>query len=340
MIGIYQDKFINYLKNSLNNHVKITSKNIITECPWCEYGKDKNHYHLYISLEAPIFHCFHATCEKGGSLRKLIKKIEGKDISNDFIDQEKLSEITNKREIFIEDKRKKIIFPNLKESSFLNKSLYLKKRLKFANIPLTSIKGLVFDIEEFLKQNQIPIDPTLFRIQEYLHANFIGFVTENNDKIIFRNIDDTHTMRYFKYTLNQSLFLDYYKLPGNNPKSKKIILAEGVFDIFSENYFDVLNLKNEVKLYASVLSSKYASLIHSLVFHEQIFKPDIVILSDNGIPISEYEKLRYFNDHIINTLTVYYNKTGKDFADTPVIATKHIISNQKLKNQKRTKYKK
>ena len=81
MIGIYQDSFKKYLEDNLGEF-KLTSKNIITKCPWCEYGQDKDHYHLYISLEAPIFHCFHGGCEKGGVLSKFLRKVAGHEIHN------------------------------------------------------------------------------------------------------------------------------------------------------------------------------------------------------------------------------------------------------------------
>ncbi|GAG02610.1 unnamed protein product, partial [marine sediment metagenome] len=61
MIGIYQDSFKQFLEDNLGE-VKETSKNFIVPCPWCELDEDKDHYHMYISTEAPIFHCFHASC--------------------------------------------------------------------------------------------------------------------------------------------------------------------------------------------------------------------------------------------------------------------------------------
>ena len=86
MIGIYEDNFIKYLKDTLGEPIKQTQKNIICRCPFCEYNKTKTHYHLYISLEAPIFHCFSAECHQSGLLPKLLKKIEGKDIYKSKID--------------------------------------------------------------------------------------------------------------------------------------------------------------------------------------------------------------------------------------------------------------
>lgn len=130
MIGIYQDNFSEYIKDNLG-YVKQTSKNLITRCPWCEYNKnnDKDHYHMYISLEAPMFHCFHANCEESGTLRKLLKKIEGRDISDSFIDKAVLEKFKKQKAIFDEKEEKilDVIIPELKENSFVYKDLYIRK---------------------------------------------------------------------------------------------------------------------------------------------------------------------------------------------------------------------
>jgi len=317
MIGIYQDSFIDYLKDNLDE-VKITSKNIITKCPWCEYGKEKDHYHLYISLEAPIFHCFHAGCEEGGILAKFLKKLAGRDISKAFVDEQQVKEYKSKNVFKLEEKQTTIKLPAITRGSFPRKELYINKRLKFANIPITSIKGLIFNVHEFINTNQIPVDETLFKLRDYLHENFVGFLTDNKSTVIFRNIDHSHSMKFFKLKIGWPQFLDYYKLNGNNKNSNKIILSEGIFDIFTEHIYDTLNMKKDVKIYASALSSKYAALIKSIVFNEQIFRVDVIILSDQGVEKEYYKKIKHFNKHIINSLSVYYNKTGKDFNDTPV----------------------
>ena len=113
MIGIYQDSFVDYLKDNLGGKIKVSSKNIITPCPWCEYKKDKDHYHMYISIEAPIFHCFHASCERGGNIRKLVTKIAGHDISESFVDKKAVEEARKRADVF-EDKsaqKIKVILP-------------------------------------------------------------------------------------------------------------------------------------------------------------------------------------------------------------------------------------
>jgi len=319
MIGIYQDNFVDFLKKNLGD-CKTTQKNIITVCPWCEYGKKKDHYHLHISLDLPIFHCFHGSCEQKGTIGKLISKIQGNDISDIFVDKNKLKESNKKREIFVNKEiiSKDIIIPPLNREKFLSKELYLKKRLKFFNINSSSIKGLIYDFNEFLNINHIHLQQNVAKLKDYLQNNFIGFLTENESTIIFRNIDSSQKMRYYKYKIKETNFLDYYRLNGSDITSNTIVLAEGIFDIFSSYLFDNLNIKNKVRLYASALSAKYQALIHSLVFYENIYRPDIIILSDRGIDIEYYKKLKLKNCHIINSLSVYYNKSGKDFNDLPV----------------------
>lgn len=326
MIGIYQDSFIDYLEDKLGN-VKTSAKNIILPCPWCEYQQTKNHYHMYISLEIPIFHCFHAGCEQSGTLRKFLKRLSGHDISEKFVDKKQFDEIQKKKEIFVdkEQEQYKVFTPRIDKGRWIEKELYIKKRLKFSPLPTAKIKGLVYDVDAFIEMNQIPVNETLFRLRDYLQANFVGFLTENNSTVIFRNIDHKHEMSFFKLKIQQNNFLDYYKLPGGSPQSNRIVLAEGIFDIFSEHIFDTLNIKDNVKLYASALSSKYLSLIHSIIFHEQVFQPEVIILSDMGIKRKYYETMKHFNKHIIDKLTVYYNKAGKDFNDTPVVPIKFVI---------------
>jgi hypothetical protein len=326
MIGIYQDSFVDYLKNRLGVNPKITSKNIIIPCSWCEFNQPKDHYHMYISLDAPIFHCFHAECEAKGVLGKLLRKIEGKDISDVFVDKNILKELTKKREVFTDkEKHIKIEIPRLDPKRFLMKELYIRNRLKFAPIESMSIKGLVYDIDAFIELNKIQIDEKLFRMKDYLQSSFVGFLTENKSTLICRNIDSKQEFRYYKMKVAENNFLDYYKLKGGNPTSKKIVIAEGIFDIFTTSIFDGLNINNQIRLYASALSSKFESLIKSIVFHEQVFRPEIVILSDRGITKNYYQKLNKYNSHVIEKMEVFYNNNGKDFNDTPLSAYKISI---------------
>lgn len=321
MIGIYQDSFKNFLEENLGGPVKITSKNIICKCPWCDYGKKTSKDHLYISTELGIFHCFRASCEAKGHIRKLILKIAGVDNSDDFIDKTRIKKPDKIFKLQNEEKKSQIILPEIKTDLFPNKTLYTRKRLKFANINLCNIKGLIFDINQFIKINNIKLNPVLSRLKDYLHTNFIGFLSEHESLVTLRNIDPTTNFRFFKLNLNNLPFLDYYKLPGNSKNSKTVVLAEGIFDIYSAKLFNQL-YKNNVLLYAAALSSKYSSLLQSIVFYEQEYRLDVIFLSDNGIHPNYYRKVKKTNEQIINSCFIYYNKTGKDFNENTITISK------------------
>ncbi len=327
MIGIYQDNFIQYLKDFTGVDPKVKSKNIVIPCPWCEYKQNKKHYHLFISTEAPMFHCFHSDCNVSGSIKKLFQKLEGNDKSDIFIDKEKIKEIKKTDvKISLPKEKKKLYVPTLEEDQFKLKTLYLKGRLKYAIQNLSNIKGLIFDSNKFIQENQIKIDDRLSRVKDYLQTNFIGFLTENESVVVFRNIDDQSDFRFFKLFIDQTRFLDYYKIFGGNYNSNHVVLAEGIFDIFNEHIFDYTSLKKDVKLYAAGLSTSYDSLIKSIVFNEKIYKIDVSILSDRGISLDYYKKIKKFNSHIINTMNIYYNKSSKDFGETQVSVEKFILS--------------
>jgi hypothetical protein len=324
---IYDEKFIQYLKDNLGEPVKVKTKNIICPCPWCEYNQKKDHYHLYISTESPIFHCFHSDCGVSGTIKKLFRKIEGKDISEKYVDPNKVKEYVKEKIRVHENviQKKELVVPSITSGQFILKEQYLRERFKFSNIDLSKIKGLVLDVKSFIEVNKIPIDEKLFRMIDYLHSNFVGFLTENQSVIIFRNIDRKSSFNHFKYQIQESNFLDYYKISGNNINSNTVILAEGIFDIFSESIFDTTGLKNNSRMYASALSTSYESLIKSIVFNEQTFRLKVNILSDSNINLDFYRKIKRFNKHIIDSLSVYYNKSGKDFNVTPINPEKFII---------------
>jgi hypothetical protein len=324
MIGIYHDSFIDFLKQYVSS-VKVTSKNIIIPCLWCEQNQTKKHYHLYISLEAPIFHCFHNECLKSGRISRLFEKLSGNDNSEKFFDKEKIKQTQKVDVKLINNNDKNIILPDLKEDSFKLKSLYLKGRLKYSIENLKNVKGLIFDIDQFIDINKITIDERIIKIKPYLQSNFIGFLTENKSIIMLRNIDSKSEFKFFKLFITPTLFLDYYKLPGLKYDSNHVVLAEGIFDIFNEQIYDYTNLKKDVKLYAAGLSTSYDSLIKSICFNEKIYRMNLTIISDRGISLQYYRNIKEKNKHIINKMDIFYNKVAKDFGENTVITEKFVM---------------
>jgi len=326
MQGIYDDSFIDYLKVHLKD-VKITSRNIITKCPWCETGKDKHHYHLYISLEAPIFRCWHADCDQRGFITKLTNILDGTSNVDKYVDREKIKDNVKNKVKIDRDKFEdlKLDVPTINPSLFQDKELYIKQRFKLQNIDFNSMKGLIFDVNEFTKRNKLLQDENQKNLREYLHKNFVGFLSEHNSIVMFRNMDDSVSFKHFKLSVKENHFSDYYRVNGYNPESNHIVLGEGIYDIYTEQMFNNLGIKNDVKLYAATFSGAYLSVIKSIIFYEQMFRVNVTILSDKDVKLDNYKKLKRFNSHIIDKLTIYYNKSGKDFNVTPVIPEKFVL---------------
>ena len=331
MIGIYQDSFVEMLRNHLGDPIKITTKNIICRCPWCEMNVETDHYHCWISKDAPIFNCFHCgeTSPAKGSIKKLLRKITGLDNEAEkYVDKAKLAEmkhakITTEKQAL---QKRELEFPEITETQFPQKAEYFKSRFGYHDIKMSSVPKLVYDVSEFLRINNIPMDSVLNANINFFQTNFIGFVTENHTTMILRNIDQESKFRYYKFKISYTKFLDYYKLVGPSPESTHIILGEGIFDIYSDYIFDFTGLKKEVAFYASANSNKYMSLLNSVIFHEQIFRPNIHIISDRGIELDFYRRIAYYSRATLESMTVYYNKLGDDFNDLPCEVEKIPIS--------------
>lgn len=327
MIGIYDDKFIDFLKRNLG-HVKITSKNIVIPCIYCEYPQEKDHYHLHIGLHEPIFHCFHGGCSKGhGTLKKLISAIHGYDISGTFVDKKHFENLQQRKLEKVDKIYAEFKLPDLQQDRFPLKRMFMRKRLKFLDLPLENVDGLIFDIDAFLSSNKIWVTDKLAKLLPYLQQNFVGFIMRHGGYIIFRNIDKKSQFRYYKYALQETPFLDYYMIKGSKPNSDLVVLAEGIFDILTERHFDHLDIGSETKLFASVNAADYTNLMKSIIFHEKIFTPRWIILSDQGIKLKYFRNLKKKHPYLFirGESLVYYNKNGKDFNDTPVIGEKFII---------------
>lgn len=326
MIGIYEDKFIDYLKRNLG-YTKITGKNIVVPCIYCEYPKQKEHYHLHIGLYEPIFHCFHGGCDKSGTIRKLISAIHGHDISGQFVNKKHFENLKQKKLEQIDKIYDDFILPELSPNRFPLKCMYIRKRMKFLDLSLENIGGLIFDIDAFMSLNKIWVTDKLAKLLPYLQNNFVGFIMRHGGYIIFRNIDKNSAFRYYKYPLQETPFLDYYMIKGSKPDSQVVVLAEGIFDILTERHFDHLGIADETKLFASVNAANYVNLMKSIIFHEKVFTPRWIILSDHGIKLSYFRILKKKHPYLFikGESLVYYNKNGKDFNDTPVIGEKFII---------------
>jgi len=322
MIGIYQDSFGDFIEEHLGDY-KITPTNIICKCPWCDYHKkhsSKNH--LYIALDKPIFNCFRAGCGESGSIRKFIKHISGTYIRDKYIDDDEMKKLHHNKKINFKDSKidlyKSFLLPVMTKGEFQQKESYLNQRLQYFQYELNNIKGLIFDVYQFVELNHLSesLSDSDKRMLDFLHNNFIGFMTENNSMIVFRNIDHNSDFRYYKLNLQQNDLLDYYKITHHIKNTNIIVIGEGIFDIFNEHIFDYLGLKNKAFGYYCALNNRFESLIKSIAFYDNVYKPEVVILSDKNVSLNYYKKMKRRLKNICTEIIVCYNEYGDDFGDS------------------------
>jgi len=322
MIGIYNDSFGEYIKTHLGDY-KVTANNIICTCPWCEYGKkNRDHNHLYISLDKPIFNCFKAGCNMSGSLKKLVNQITGTQIYNTFIDDKELKKLHNYKKLNCKSSKivlnKKFLIPPIFIGEYPIKENYVRRRLQYASIDIRNIHGLIFDVDKFILYNNLKLllSKSDEKMLSFLQNNFIGFITENHSTVVFRNTDLTSDFRYYKMALQKNDLLDYYKLTHHISDSNLVVIGEGIFDIFNDHIFDYLGFRDKAFGYYCAMSNRFESLVKSIAFYDNIYDPDLIILSDNNVSLNYYKKMKKRLKNLCSSIQIYYNLNGEDFGDT------------------------
>jgi len=332
-------------------YVKDTSngKNIISICPICgDHPNPSKKGHLYISTDPsiPLAHCFYSSCVS--SISELVKKITGdKNLANEVIskDEEKKSKYTNKVLSSNKSRTREFNIPELDKVKYKHKSDYLEKRcmnrLKSEDIP-----NIIFDFKSFFDINKLDLvgDGKVLSMKEYniLCDHHVGFLSKHNTTIYCRSCRDDIWMKFKKLSLQSDNLhlLDYWSIPGGNINSNTVVLSEGNFDILGEYVSDSLNIKDSVRVFASGNSFTYSSLLKSVCFDENLYRCNVIILSDIDKEPKWYIKFKNENSHVIESLQIWGNKNGKDFGTFPIkpflyTETKFIDWNKSKNGSKR-----
>lgn len=333
MISTREQKLeIQNFLSSLYPLVKGQAPKFRTRCILCGDSKiDPNKMRLGIKVdpdddEPIIYHCFN--CEARGLLtNRMLKDIsEGSlpvNVSVDSVNKTIIDSSGNvKINKYKNTKVVKVVIPPLrKDDNQIRKAKFMFDRIGRIIDPndFQSLK-IIWSLNDFLNINRIKPN------SEYtwmLEKDYVGFLSINNDFIIFRDITNKHKMRYVKYNIfgfydNSKCFyattgsLDLMTLDDIH-----INIAEGPFDILSVLY-NLENNDRKNKIYvASGNSNFYSPLVH--YFDKGIVGDNIKIdiFKDNDSKI-DYRSLRKrLKVYIVNSsnMHVYYNAYDgeKDF---------------------------
>jgi len=301
--------------------------NIISYCPWCEIESTKNHGHLYLECidnptQMPVFHCFRCEDENKskGTLVKLLRFLGAN--PKDYISEETLTSKFSERAYDYYKKGLKVHKHKINTQNFdayRLKKQYLHSRLGF-DYDISKIPRLIFNIREFLRENNIDIKDKK-RFLDYYEKSFIGFISDDGTMMILRNIDNNSSYRYIKLPLveNKNFFKDVYSIKWGQTKkgSNTIILCEGIFDLLvAINNIELQEVRSKSCIWASILGCGYMNAISSALDRCKLTASNVIILSDIDKKENYYWKIK--NNPLVLNLEVYWNKHGEDFGKLPI----------------------
>lgn len=289
------------------------------KCPFCDMNSKKRHLNILMDRNHPlIFRCFRASCGRSGVVNKKMGRTLGitnssllEAIENDYLKSSKTKLVPSYYvNDFIEDYSYEVELHDLRDDT----KEYFFKRTGIKVDKYKSLFRICDNITKFISDNK-----------GRFNAKKLYYLTKleesGNNFIYFFN--DTYTMLYYrqingdkkgKMSLVDNVYDRYIRHKPyyfSSDKNPKLYIAEGIFDIIN-TYFYTGNKKGSY-----IASNGFASTRNILFeFTKYIYLPDIVILSDNDVPIEKYQKfLRGQLDNRIRTLNILYNENDKDIGD-------------------------
>ena len=312
-------------------------RNWVVRCPYCGDSQKSNHGHFSILVDlqsdAPLlYRCFR--CNEAGILIPQVLEDLSLGYDQSLNQQLDIFNRLSSNSSYFKDKIKNYIVPipgdtvkNYQKLSYINNRL--GTNLTFADCAEYKI---VLNFSEFIRVNNILVDTPdemggmlKSSIVRILDENYLGFVSANNNKIVFRDVSSNGSGflgRYYKVTfdiLNRSPNTFYSLMSQFNPlytEPVNIHIAEGTFDILSI----YLNLKPETSqnsLFFASCGYSFSTILKYLIYTGVNTGINVHIYSDNDKTDRDHQRLlgkpfyRVWVDNVIIHRNVYGDE--KDF---------------------------
>lgn len=317
-------------------HMDGTEINI--RCPYCgDSKKSLNKARFYLKINPNdnnkiVMNCFN--CPVKGVLDEEGLKLLG--ITDSFLINGIISLNKSKAKYIgekIENIQFDIVIPKVKMKD-KSKIEYIQNRLgiKLNKEDIDKYK-IITSLKDFIKENtmyEIMCKPNML---DYVDRQFVGFLSFSNSHILFRNINDKESFRWYKYPISKKstgqkvIYSITNEVDLFTNEEIHINLSEGIMDIISINK----NLDRHMfDIDIAVGGAFYKSTINMLI--GMGFIGDNIVLniySDNDIEstkLSFYKKDLSIYKNIFKEINIYYNKSYKDFG-----VTKDMINSIKYK---------
>jgi len=315
---------------------------IAIRCPFCgDSGRTKTP-HMYVSLQRnnsynlPLFpyQCKRAVCGKSSAV--LTKEVALMLGVNDYNILSYLDEMTAKmknsvRHISKFSPNKKLIIDryddiDISNELIMNKLMYVGNRIGYKDIVDNyRVFKIIPDLIEFFKVNHLQPNfeySDVRNLLRLLHNSSVGFLSADNTKINFRDINHNGVIslkdRYFQYSLYPSTVTSsgLYFIPNviNILKNNtNLVMAEGSFDIL-RIFVDFYKMDYNHGLFAAVNNAGGYKPCINKVLSMGIMPKKITIYSDDDVDLNYY---KYKVKPKVPTipLEIFYNELSKDYGN-------------------------
>lgn len=317
---------------SLDNVEVKNGIQLVTRCVLCgDSAKNPNKKRLGIKIDCSnpsepiLYQCFN--CGETGILSSYMLREIGaddpslirgvKEINNNAINTEgnvKVSRYRNAKTIQVE------VPPLTTNPIYLEKLKYLFSRIgKPDSLKIEDFEKLkiIWSIKDFLSVNGI--SPRNGYI-DLLDQCYIGFLSANNEYIIFRDITEKQKMRYVKYNIfgvydnSNSFYTIKNQINPLTTDDIHIIVSEGTFDAISLLY-NVYDGDDRNKIFCATCNGQYRNTINYYVDKGLVGRNiyiDIYRDNDND-KYMNYNRLKNQLKPYTKNYRVYYNRLSKDF---------------------------
>ena len=280
---------------------------VTTRCPYCGDSKNILHGHFSIRINTNddsicLYRCF--KCSEAGILNSQVMEDLGVYLSIDDIKSIDVLNRPNSKSTYSRQRPLKYKVPVVINHVDNKLKLdYLKSRLglEFTDEMIQEYK-IVLSIYDFFMENKIKfpehINPKMIKLIE---ENYIGFLSANNNKLVFRNITNNDKLsRYIKISIDP-----YNTSPNNffslvNPQINilytnpiHIHVAEGTFDIVSIKY-NLYHDPSETHLFFAACGYNFNTILKWLIYMGVNTDVILHLYSDNDK--SDYENMKVINN--------------------------------------------
>jgi hypothetical protein len=321
---------------------KVSDIQYYTRCPYCgDTQKTQNDGHFYIRINPndnfPIFYyCF--KCPAYGVMSVETLELLGIDLSKDYIAAvQTMNKSSDKLSSHINEIKDIHFDYQLPDKYDRRKIQYMENRLgiHFTEKQLQDMK-VITSFKNFLLLNNIKSVTCKPYIARLLEEKYIGFLTNNNSYILFRDTTEKENIRWLKYPITndsrgQRIFYSIKSEIDLYTSDNIIInLSEGVMDCVSIAY----NLDNEKEnvLNIAVCGKVYYGVIRHLIEIGFIGENVIInIYSDHDYTddtsVEHYRKTLQKFTYLVKEINVFYNTLYKDCG---VTKDKILLQKEKL----------